>query len=359
MSVADLPYVDQEKTIKAYVNQNPAKQWLSPWLNVVLPQLKNAGEDPNARRQAAFVVARNTMSPEAQRTAITPQGPTMDTGQQSIMVNTNPMAGPVNSPVTAVQKVIAPGQTETRGQDALGRPVIETRDNAGRIDYKAPRGSNYRPMMTLPTGETAQTAQALFALRDKAQADAALVPAQHFNNQQILSLTSDAFTGTGAGKLAKVLNSVLLPFKNDAAADTAQLQHFLAQQIQNNAAAQGANTDAARALAERAVLPTESPEKATKAITRINDAYASGVELFNQGLVSAINSPGNQKDIFAARDFQNAWSANFDPRIMMLENAAKSNDKTEIARIKAQLGPNGMAELLRKAKVLQRLINGA
>lgn len=252
---------------------------------------------------------------------------------------------------------IPPAQLQKPGTDALGRPVIEQRDQGGAISYLPPPGSNYKPLMTLPPGETPDTAKPLLALREQAQAAAASVPSQRFNNRQIIGLADTAFTGTGSPELARVLNAVgIKNISGEASKDTAQLQHFIALQIEKNAAAQGANTDAARALAAQAVLPGNTPGQTIKAITKINDAYATGTELFNRGIQATLNNPNNPKDVFAIRDFQNGWTANMDPRIFQLENAVKDGDKKEVENIKKQLGPEGIKQLTVKARNLQRLI---
>lgn len=274
----------------------------------------------------------------------------------------------------AGQSLVPASQQQQPGA-AMGptaAPTTQMRDQFGNLSVQPMnvQSSNGQPgapgdapteppkLLTYPQGESPQTAAPLHALRDQAQAAAAQAPAQHFNNRQILDLAPQAFTGTGGGMLAKIMNSFGLQSTNDAGADTSQLRHFLGLQIQENAKAQGANTDAARALAEQAVLPSDSPEKAIKAITKVNDAYVTGNELFNKGLQASIASPNNKKDIFAARDFQNAWSQTFDPRIMQLENAAAAKDTAEIDRIKKQLGPEGIKQLLRKAVILRRLSQG-
>ena len=251
---------------------------------------------------------------------------------------------------------VAPTQTETPAADALGRPVIQKRDQQGGISYAPPPGSNYKPLMQLPAGETSQTAAPLLELRDKAQAAAAQVPQQRFYNNEILQLADSAFTGTGSEALSKVLNAVGIQRTNDAGADTSKLQHFVALQVVQNAAAMGANTDAARKQAENAVIPGSTPAQALKAITRINDAYATGVEMFNTAMQATLQNPNNAKDVFAIRDLQNAWAANLDPRIFMLQNAAITGDKKGVAEIKKQLGEAGMKAMLAKAKNLQTLM---
>lgn len=249
-----------------------------------------------------------------------------------------------------------PTQAETASTDALGRPVVQTRDATGRIDYRFASGSG-KPLMTLPAGETADTGRALMGLRDQAQAAAAQAPGQHFNNQQILRLADNAFTGTKSEQLAKVLNAVgVQNVSGETAKDTAQLRHFLALEVETNAKSIGANTDAARALAERAVLPTDTPGEAIKKITRINDAYVTAKELFNRGMDTAIKRADNTKDIFAVRDFQNAWTQNFDPNLVRLYNAFRESDKKEADAIAKELGPDRMKSLLPKYKALKGLI---
>lgn len=263
---------------------------------------------------------------------------------------------------TVIQPGIQPSALETPATDVLGQPAIAVKDQRGNISYKAPPGANYKPVMSFPAGENAQTLPANQAMREQANALGASAPQQHFNNKQILDLSSDAFTGTGGGKLSAVLGAVGLQSTNNVSSDTAQLKHFIALQIEQNASAQGANTDAARRLSEQAVLPTDSPEKAIKNITKVNDAYVTGNELYNQGMEAAINNPNNQFGVFAARQFRNAWAQNFDPRITLLENAQKSGDTATIDRI---LGPKGspqrakaQKELLPKAQALRLLVQG-
>lgn len=270
-----------------------------------------------------------------------------------------PAAG---GPPGVIPPGIPPSGLETPTTDALGRPAIATKDQHGGITYKAPPGAPYQPVMSFPPGENAQTMPENLAIRSEANSLGKAAPSQHFNNQQILSLSPDAFTGTGSQQFAKVLGAVGIQKTNDVSADTAQLKHFIALQIEQNATAQGANTDAARSLAAQAVLPSDSPEKAIKSITKINDAYVTGNELYNKGMEASINSPSNQYGPFAARQFRNQWAQNFDPRIMLLENAHKAGDKEIINRTLGSAdSPEGKAlrkELLQKALKLRALTQG-
>lgn len=264
----------------------------------------------------------------------------------------------------AQQNLVPAGQQQTReGADIRGNPTVTQKDQFGNVQQGAlpvagaPPGPT--PAMRFPQGENAQTAAPLHALRENAQNIAAQAPTMHANNRQILELAPEAFTGTGSGKVAAFLNSVGIPWDSAKGEATAQLRHFIALQIEQQARAQGASTDAARHMAEQAVLPSDSPEKAIKAITKVNDAYVTAGEHFNQGLQATLKNPANAaKDIFAVRDFQNAWSQAMDPRIFQIENAAAAGDKAEITRIKTMLGPAGIKELLRKAQTLRALTTG-
>lgn len=273
----------------------------------------------------------------------------------------------LQAPSGVIPAGIPPAQVQQPAVDVLGQPVIAEKDQTGRISYKAPPGSNYKPVMQFPQGENAQTLPEVQAIRTQANALGAAAPDQHFNNKMILDLAPDAFTGTGSGKLASALNAIGI--KNitpeslkDPAESKALITHFIALQVQKNAAAMGANTDAARTIAAQAVLPSDSPEKAIKNVTKVNDAYVTGNELYNKGMEAAINNPTNQAGPFAARQFRNAWAANFDPRITLLENAQISGDTETIDRILGSKGSpqraKATAELLPKAKALQALSQG-
>ena len=272
----------------------------------------------------------------------------------------------------AAQNLVPAGQQQQPGgaMGPSGVPSAVVKDRFGNVEQGAMpiTGKPASGPLVYPPNESAATQPEVEGIRRTAQQSAAQAPAQHFNNRMILDLTPEAFTGTGGGKLANVMNTVGLgAFIPKSAEDigpaTAQLRHFIALQIEQNAASQGANTDAARTLAAQAVLPSDSPEKAIKAITKVNDAYVTGNELYSAGMDAAINNPANPNGIFAARQFRAAWAQNFDPRITLLENAQKAGDTETIDRI---LGPKGSpqrariaAELRAKTLKLQSLSQGA
>lgn len=334
------------------------------------PLYMTATHQPEALHGMVKQIVAGGIAPGSQASTVTPQyAPAGSTPQQ----NVNPMVPGAAAPQQTIQPAVPITSQETTKPDALGNPAIEVRDPAtGAISYKSPPGSNTPPLMQLPPGETADTAKPLMQLRQTTNQAAAEVPSQHFNNEQIIKLAPSAFTGTGGASLAKILNSVGIQSTNDAGADTVRLNHFMALQTENNAKAMGANTDAARQLSEQAAGSAKSPEKAIISIAKINDAYATGLELFNKGMEAAIKNPNNQKSIYAARDFQNQWAQTFDPVAMQLHNAiiAKNkatnareqmdaqNDISEIVRSVGGKGSKGAAALAQKYQAIERLANG-
>lgn len=308
-----------------------------------------------------------SIAPSGQGPAMTP---TYAAQGQTQAVNVNPMApGAAPAPQTLAPAVPVT-QAERTTTDALGNPAIEVTDQkTGAKSFKAPPGSNTPPLMALPAGESPDSAKPLLAARTATNEAAAKVPDQHFNNREIIRLAPSAFTGTGGDTFAKILGSVGIQATNDNAANTAQLNHFLALQTENNAKAMGANTDAARQIATTAAGSAKSPEQAIIRIAKINDAYASGLELFNKGMEAAIKNPANDRSIFAVRDFQNKWAQTFDPTAMMLHNAvqaknsapnakeqlAAQKDIEEIVRAVGGKGSKGAAALGQKYHALEKL----
>ena len=343
------------------VNTNPGNADIARLAESYKQILKTMGPGGHVA-QGAVTASQALLNPAQQQAGLSPQATTFNLGGVvSPGIVTPAIAGNAPSvqignlpPGAAASTSIGPSERQTMTTDVLGQPAVAVKDNNGTLSYQAPPGANYKPVMRFPAGETAQTMPENQAIRAQANSLGAAAPTQHFNNKMILDLTPDAFTGTGGSKLANVMNTVGLgSFIPKSAADigpaTAQLRHFIALQVEQNASAQGANTDAARNLAAQAVLPSDSPEKAIKAITKVNDAYVTGNALYNQGLEAAIANPANQSGIYASRQFRNAWSAAFDPRVMMLKNAQQAGDQETINRV---LGPPGSAQRAAVSKEL-------
>lgn len=362
--------VDDPKIVDAELDrlktQYPNNKTLSTYIDsskVGLSQLP-AGKD--ILRRTLITQSQALLGPAEQQASLTPTAAPIAMGSTvNPKITTPSVAGSaptvsIGAPLAPV--TVSPSERQNFSTDALGRPMVVTKTPTGQIGYEAPPGASYRPLVALPTGETAQTGQQLLLQRQAAQDAAMAAPQSHFNNQQILHLAPEAFTGTGSPELAKVMNAVgIQNVTGDAAKDTARLQHFLALQVEQNARTMGASTDQARELAANAVLPAHSPAEAIKNITKINDAMVTGNQLYYQGLKAAIDSPTNIKDIFASRDFQASWAKNFDPNAMRLYNAKVNNDQAEAASIVKELGgvnSPAFKTLVRKMHNIEELSRG-
>lgn len=290
-----------------------------------------------------------------------PQVAPVQTGAATTFAQTNPMAGQVG-PMAGAQPVpnaVGPAGAETPSTDVLGNPIIVAKDAAGKVTLKAMPNASIPPLAAFPPGESAQTAQQLGTIRGAVNQAAAQVPEQHFNNHQIIKLADASFVGTGSTGAAKAMSALGMQFVPDnPAANYQQLGHFMALQSQNNAKAMGAGTDSARAISEQATGSTAWTPEAIKRATRVNDALATGVNFFNRGMEAALKHPENDKSIFAVRDFQNAWSQNFDVNAMRLFNALQAGDKNEQSHVIDAVGGKnspGAKALAQKMRTLDSL----
>jgi hypothetical protein len=324
--------------------------------------LEPAAANPQVWQQATLKVGQAAMAPGAQATAMTPAGPTVNTGQTTQQINTNPMAGPVGAtvPGTAANIAVAPGALETIETDPLGNRFVVSRSPQGAILSSRPVPGSSMPgaggqpapspgFTNLAPGQ-AQDIPIVTKERADINTAAATVPTQRFNNKQILDLsTTDLLnsTGTGAQRISSILGAVGVPAGSDYATNVQKLGHYLALQTQQNAKVMGANTDQSRDISEAASGSLKMTPDALKSVAKVNDAFATGLEKFNQGMEAAIRNAGG--NILAARDFKNAWSSTFDPNVYRYANALQSGDKAEIDAI---LGSPGSAERQKRAKEL-------
>lgn len=240
------------------------------------------------------------------------------------------------------QTEVPAGQREAIGTDQYGNPVVQSKDRFGEVQQqKGLPGSGYTPPESLPPGDAAQIP--VYAQFRKSTNDAAAsVPTTHFNNHQIIGLLDRSgmpVAGSGSGWLGKMLGGVGLQSSNDYATDYNQLNHYLSLQTQNNEKAMGVSTDAGRSTAGAATGNTAMDAKSLKRATLVNDATATGVDMFNRGMENAIKKHGGNP--LAARDFQNQWTQSYDVNAMRYYNAAKAGDKEELGRILQDVGGPG------------------
>jgi hypothetical protein len=347
---AELPLDKQLGIINSAVEGNPG---LSDWGKVAARQLTAAAKQgPAALKEAAYRFAQATTSVAEQTGA--------KTGQYLATGGTYEQVSPVAKAMGQDASIAATLPVGEREQASINpvtqSPMVTKKDITGRVTdvSQAPVGGG---VPNLQPGDP-QAIPILTQQRSAVNQAAAKVPEQRFNNKQIMALAPEALAGTGGEALTKLGSAVgvqMLP--GDHAGNMQRLGHFMALQAQANASAMGAGTDQARAIAEQASGSTKWTPDAIISTAKVNDALATGVDLFNRGMEKAIKQNGG--NVLAVRDFQNAWSQNFDPQAIMLHNAIQSKDKAEVDKIvKAVGGKNsaGAHMLAAKLKNMETLV---
>jgi hypothetical protein len=330
------PYVDQAiKLISSHADS-------APHLQAVLGQL-----------------ARDTTPSSTQAAQL--QGATgmVNNGAQTVPYAANGEYGQAPGTVTGTPGIpnqIGPNER----QQAIQNPVTgnlepQVKDANGNI-ISGPAVPNPLGPKPLAPGD-AQAIPQLAQERSQVNAAAQQVPAQRFNNAQIMSLANNATEGPGSAQWNKMLGTIGLA--NHAAEDAASqyqlIGHYVALQAQNNASAMGVHTDAGQALSSMATGSPEMNKTALVEATRTNDALATGVQDFNTGMEAAIK--GNGGDVRAKRDFQNQWAQNFDPNIYKIKNALQAGDQQTATSIWNGLSATQQQQLKTKQQNLINLIN--
>lgn len=260
------------------------------------------------------------------------------------------------------QNLIPAGNRDAVGTDMGGRPTVTQKNQYGQVTgvHGAPVNGVVTPPQVIAPNETPESWQQLQNVRGAANQAAATVPNQHLNNREIIRILDSSDkdklspTGSNAGALAKLFGGIGVPLDKDFATNANRLSHYLALQTQANEKAMGVSTDAGRSTAGLATGSIAMTPPALRTATAVNDATATGADFFNRGMEAAVKGGG----IGAIRDFQNAWSQNYDPNAMRLYNAGKYGDKQEINDVMQSLGGKNSAQfqaLLRKAQNLETL----
>ncbi len=336
--------------IDAWATAHPEMGALAKNAKVLLSHIQNA-QTPQDRTHLASSMAALLQPGQAVQTQ--PQGASVNTGgavQQG--TTAPPVAGGGFTPQTSITNTLPPGERENVSINPVTRsPMTTTKDAAGHVTgvTQTPTGAG---VPQLAPGD-AEAIPQLADMRTRVNAAAQKVGENHFNNAQIIKLADETNTGTQAGLLRSLKGGYAgAPWTADAATNFDRLGHFLALETQANASTMGAGTDAARHVSEQATASTGWTADAIKSAAKINDALATGVGAFNQGMEKSIANAGG--NVLAARKFQNTWSQSFDPDVYRYENALKAKDGAEVTKI---LGPAGSPQRAQKAaELLQKRV---
>jgi hypothetical protein len=175
-------------------------------------------------------------------------------------------------------------------------------------------------------------------------------------NQQILRLSTDAKTGPGTDAWQHVVGAVGAPFGLSPTASYQEVGKFLEKNALNNMQSMGGPPSDARLAA--AVAANGGPnfsKEALQAVTKFNDATNTALGQYRQGMDHAVGM-GQNVDYTRLPAFKSSWAQNFDVNVFRVENAIRDGDKAELAKIKAEIGAEGLKKLAAKRANLTALM---
>jgi hypothetical protein len=352
--------------LDAYAQQNPAAapaisraQSMLQHVNPAMPQ-----------DQRNMMLQRLSMEFQPASTTAAEQSPQIGTttgpggGVQAFQ--TNPLSAiPQGATGPEVAQGIPLGERQSVSSNPLtGGPTVISKNGQGQVTgiTNAPTQGVY-----VPQPGDAQALPVLQAERDAARQAYTNAGLQHTNNQIVLSnidnVGATGLAGSGWRNLVSAFGFNPGDANKDGKFDPATAYDLVGKGLERSAlqAAQsmGPQTNAGLAAQVAANGSTHYTPTAIKEITKLNDAITTGAQSYQPGLERAI-SANPSAGVFAKRQFDQQWGANFDPRIYQMYNAAKSGDTNEINSIVNSLGGKSSPQfkaLMEKAANLQKLSN--
>ncbi len=346
--------------LAAYAKANPsaasvvnAAQPFIPHLNGMNPQQQNAA----LLKMAQYLQPPGTTAAEQAPQMGSVTGP--NGGVQPIQTNPNAPqgVGPVGPEIA--QGIPLSERSNVGTNPLTGGPTVVNKNGQGQVTgiTNAPTQNVY-----VPQPGDAQALPGLQAERDAARQQFTNAALQHTNNQIVLQNIDNVGATGVAGQAFRNIASAF-GFNPGDAKDPATAYDMVGKGLERSAlqAAQsmGPQTNAGLAAQVAANGSTHYTPTAIKEITKLNDAIVTGSQSYQPGLERAIAADPS-KGVFAKRDYDQQWGANFDPRIYQMYNAAKSGDTQTVNSIVNSLGGKNSAQfqsLMQKAANLQKLTN--
>jgi hypothetical protein len=226
------------------------------------------------------------------------------------------------------------------GLGPIGNPIAPPNDIAGLpsggsglVNRATKKASNFDtsgdgPMVNPPPGETLDTQRDLQAQRMDALKVVQAAPAMHQINNAIHDLASSGVATGQGGQFWRDLQSKggYTAFGSTESQKFNELGKYLERSSLQAAQSMGPGTNAGLAASVAANGSTAYDPKTIAKIADLNESLLRGAEGYQQGLEMAINNPANKSGVFAKRQFDQQWAANFDPRMMALVAAKERGD---------------------------------
>jgi hypothetical protein len=324
--------------------------------------VQSTANNPQLLGQVLTQLARTTTPATTQQDQRRASTALVNTGAATVPVSaTGDYGTPPGAPAgPGVANQVGPEGRQTVTNNPLtGGMAVVNRDANGNITgvTNPPTQGVY-----VPQPGDVQALPELQAERDSARAQYTAAGTQHENNRIVLS-NIDNVGATGiAGPAWRNIASAFGLNPGDAK-DPATAYDMVGKGLERSAlqAAQsmGPQTNAGLDAQIKANGSLGYTPQAIKEITKLNDALVSGTQAYQPGLERAI-AANPSAGVFAKRQFDQAWGANFDPTIFRYYNAIKNGDTAEQQAIVNQLGglkSKAYNAMMQKAKNLQQLSN--
>lgn len=324
--------------------------------------IANTANNPAALSQVINQLARTTTPAQTQAADRRASTSFVNNGAATVPVANNGDYGQqpgAQAGETLPNQVGPEGRQSLVSNPATGGLAVQNKDASGAITSvtNPPNQGVYNPQ----PGDLEQKPM-LVAQRQAAQDQFSSAGAQHENNRIVLSNIDNVGATGVAGQAWRNIASAF-GFRAGDATDSATAYDLVGKGLERSAlqAAQsmGPQTNAGLQAQVAANGSTHYTPQAIKEITKLNDAMTTGVQSYQPGLERAI-AANPSAGVFAKRQFDQAWGANFDPTVFRYYNAIKNGDTGEQQAIVKQLGgQNSKAynAMMQKAKNLQQLSN--
>jgi hypothetical protein len=246
-----------------------------------------------------------------------------------------------------------------------GAPIVTSKDQFGGNVTVSP--ASVAPGVPNPkVGQPEMTPELSKAVLASSAAFSA-APDQHLNVRGILEeMDKVAATGTAGPAFQRLLSvsGAMDTLTHGWAGATAEQKASAYDMVgkyqeRNNlqtAQAMGPHTNAGLETVRASQGSTAYNPTAIKKVTKLLDANTTGVQWYHPGLLKAVSADAN--GVWNKNNYDLAWGANYDPRIMMLFNAKQRGDTTEYNDIVKSLGGKNSIrykDLMQKAGNLERL----
>lgn len=173
-------------------------------------------------------------------------------------------------------------------------------------------------------------------------------------NNRILNLLPETNTGFGSDIKARLLSAANLP----GSSSLQELSAFLDRQAAVAGQSMGLpHTNAGMETSQQITGNISYDNKVIRDKTLFLDAMQAGAQAYRKGMDRTLGDQSNP-NYGAYQQFRNAWSQAFRPEVFEWLNAKKRGDNAEVQRIEKDEGRKGMADLIQRGKILQRLTNG-